>query len=322
MNHPTIKSRSTRKRKISNADEISSKEERKAELSDCSGIAPMENHCDYVQKSSKQKLCNPVSSTLIPLPSYSSSTSVAESVDLPLRIHAGANSSERLFVESTSKRLRSSSHSNATFAFVQRSGKEFIFASIKRLSQMIMNTMSSDLANSKECEACATTVYEDFIGLHGYAQDEYYKIILSRANAIQVIIDALAAFPDNELVQASGILLIGSLCTKSLPNALKLVEYGGLRNIIYGLKKHPNNSHVCSITVNCLLRVMKASKLAVLFLSKMHDSVSVIESISDDLLTYESPRNREIVLNMIGRIPQSEKSIETTCASVPPLAPR
>ena len=312
------------KRKLSNADGSSPKKKIDVKLaSGARTLSPktplLKSHCDA--KNTKSRHSGPL---LIPSPSCPIISDVAQYVDLPIRSDlAKAKSSETLFVDSNSKRRHSASQPNATFAFVQRSGKEFIVASIKRLSQIVTdNAVSSDLAGSKESLHCATTVYKDFIGLYGYAQDEYYRIILSRANAIQVTIDALTAFPNNDLIQASGILLIGSMCTKSLSNALKLVESGGLRNIIDGLKNHGDNSHVCSMTINCLLRVMESSELAIMFLKNMHDSTTVIQSISNDALTYESPRNREIVLNMLDSTEKCDKSdpkasAESTSVSTP-----
>ena len=222
-------------------------------------------------------------------------------VEIPLcALIRAKSSSETMFVETASKRRI---QPNATFAFVQRSGKEFLIASIKRLSQIVSDHLGAcDLEDSDASVACASTVYEDLIGLYGYGRDEYYRIILGRANGIQVTMNVLDAFPNNELIQASGIMFIGTLCTKSLPNALKLVECGGLRSIIDGIKNHSQNSNVCSVSINCLAQVMKSSELAGMFLSKMHDAKTAIESIAQDSLTFQSPRNREHILHMLNQI--------------------
>ena len=236
-----------------------------------------------------------------PVVTPSSSLPNMPRVEIPLcTLIKAKSSSETMFVETASKRKI---QPNATFAFVQRSGKEFLIASIKRLSQIVSDRLDAcDLEDSKASGACASTVYEDLIGLYGYGRDEYYRIILGRANGIQVTMNVLDAFPNNELIQASGIMFIGTLCTKSLPNALKLVECGGLRSIIDGIKNHSQDSNVCSVSINCLALVMESSELAGMFLSKMRDAKTAIESIAQDSLTFQSPRNREHILHMLNQI--------------------
>jgi len=297
------------KRKIDSADgTFPSKKKSEVELPSCSAS-------DTIQSPSKKlflgntnldtKISKTKNHSLLVTPS--SSLRNMPQVEIPLcALIRAKSSSETMFVETASKRKI---QPNATFAFVQRSGKEFLIASIKRLSQIVSDHLDAcDLEDSKASVACASTVYEDLIGLYGYGRDEYYRIILGRANGIQVTMNVLDAFPNNELIQASGIMFIGTLCTKSLPNALKLVECGGLRSIIDGIKNHSQNSNVCSVSINCLAQVMKSSELAGMFLSKMHDAKTAIESIAQDSLTFQSPRNREHVLHMLNQIDSGENN--------------
>jgi len=307
---PTQKSSAKRKIDDTSADgTFPSKKKSEIEQSSCSASSD-------TKQSPPKKICQgnnldiKISKPKHPSPVVTPSSSLSSMPNMELvplcalRLPRAKSSSETMFVETTSKRKI---HPNATFAFVQRSGKDFLIASIERLGQIVSDHLDAcDLEDSKASVARASTVYEDLIGLYGYARDEYYRIILGRANGIQVTMNTLAAFPNNELIQASGIMFIGTLCTKSLPNALKLVECGGLRNIIDGIKNYPKNSNVCSMSINCLALVMESSELAGMFLSKMHDAKTAIESISQDSLTFQSPRNRELVLHKLNEIETRE----------------
>jgi len=235
-----------------------------------------------------------------------SNVSESEStVDLPSRSLTSANKSDSSFVDMCNKACAQSSYdprgtTNATFKFIQRSGKESLKESIDQIKNIInQQNEAEDLPCSPEYKRRANLICPTMLALHCYAQDEYYRIILGDCEAIQVTVDAMNAFSTNELVQASANLCIGSLCTKSLRNGLKLVESGGLTSIIDSVKKFPASSNVCSMVASCLVKVTEVTDLAVSFLNKMNDAQYVLESIPESLLTFESPQNRDTVLERI-----------------------
>ena len=143
-------------------------------------------------------------------------------------------------------------------------------------------------------------LYQDFIGLSGYTQDEYYRIILVRANAIQITIDAMRLLKGHKLTQASGNLFIGSMC-ETRQQGLKLVESGGLKVIVDSIKNFSTSSSVCSLAINALLKCVQATDLAMMFLENMHGSREVIESIPEELLSHESLGNRNALIERFGR---------------------
>jgi hypothetical protein len=148
----------------------------------------------------------------------------------------------------------------------------------------------------------AGTVREHFVGLYSYAHDDYYRIILVRANAIQITADAMRTFSINELVQASGNMFLGKLCV-TRQNGLKLVEAGGLHQVIGSIKNFPTSSNICSLAVNCLYKVTEVTDLAMLFLEKMHDAQEVISGIPESLLSFESLDNWKALTERFQRKP-------------------
>ena len=237
----------------------------------------------------------------------------SSSVELPVFSLNRSQTSETSFIDLITRNTPTSNRSNATFAFVQRSGKESLEESLHQIERIIKKEKKAKFdtntwppkEGSVEAEKSskrANTIYLDFVGLYGYAQDEYYQIILGRASAIQIAIEAMQTFHYDHLIQASGCLFIGTMCNKSRMNGLKLVESGGLREIIDSVKKFPETPYVCSMAVNCLEKVTKATDLSVLFLKQMHGAVDVLESIPESVLIFESPDNRNTILQRIARV--------------------
>ena len=229
---------------------------------------------------------------------------------------------------------------NATFRLIQRSGKESVLASLHEIELLVarlkasetkdngteieLETESSSASISTSASASAAStkdsasfislhtslavenlpdanmLYQDFVGLSGYTQDEYYRIILVRANAIQITIDAMRLLKDHKLTQASGNLFIGSMC-ETRQQGLKLVESGGLKVIVDSIKNFSTSSSVCSLAINTLFKCVEATDLAMMFLENMHGSREVIESIPEELLSHESLGNRNALIERFGR---------------------
>ena len=272
-------------------------------------------------------------------------------VERPSFSHFLGTQSESSFIDmiqridsSNNKEQPEKQNTNATFAFVQRSGKESLLVALNQIQELTSQSQHKDEeeapskcpsslnqiqeltshsqhkneeeAPSKKIPTStktistaeenystrAGTVREHFVGLYSYAHDDYYRIILVRANAIQITADAMRTFSINELVQASGNMFLGKLCV-TRQNGLKLVEAGGLHQVIGSIKNFPTSSNICSLAVNCLYKVTEVTDLAMLFLEKMHDAQEVISGIPESLLSFESLDNWKALTERFQRKP-------------------
>ena len=272
-------------------------------------------------------------------------------VERPSFSHFLGTQSESSFIDmiqridsSNNKEQPEKQNTNATFAFVQRSGKESLLVALNQIQELTSQsqhkdeeeaptkcpsslnqiqelTSQSQHKNEEEAPSKkiptstktistaeenystrAGTVREHFVGLYSYAHDDYYRIILVRANAIQITADAMRTFSINELVQASGNMFLGKLCV-TRQNGLKLVEAGGLHQVIGSIKNFPTSSNICSLAVNCLYKVTEVTDLAMLFLEKMHDAQEVISGIPESLLSFESLDNWKALTERFQRKP-------------------
>lgn len=230
----------------------------------------------------------------------------SSSCSIPLRGQLKRHrSSESLLMNAIAKRSASSSESgetNATFQYVQRSGRDFVKGVVERLRDLIPENPNDVEQDKSLKEKRATEINEKFVVLYVYATDEYYRIILGRYGAIQVAVDALTVFPDIELVQASGILLLTSLCRRHSGNTMKIIETGGIRSIIEAVRRNSESKTICSMAINCLFELTNSFDLATLFLSKMHDAQDVIESVDPNVLTCDSPEKRLKLLSILSAL--------------------
>ena len=256
------------------------------------------------QSSNESKKDN--SPLVTPSPSLVLSVESRDSSCIPLRGELKRHrSSETLLVNSIAKRSATSSESgetNATFQYVQRSGRDLVKRIVERLRDLIPENPNDVEQDKSLKEKRATEINEKFVVLYGYATDEYYRIILGRYGAIQVAVDALTVFPDVELVQASGILLLTSLCRRHSGNTMKIIETGGIRSIIEAMRSNSECKTICSMAINCLFELTNSFDLAALFLSKMHDAQDVIESIDPNVLTCDTPQKRLKLLSILSAL--------------------
>lgn len=262
---------------------------------------PLEQQGSNETKRDNSPLVTPSPSLILSEESRDSS-----SCTIPLRGQLKRHrSSETLLVNAIAKRPGSSSESgetNATFQYVQRSGRDFVKRVVERLRDLIPTNPNDVEQDKSQQEKRTNEINEKFVALYGYATDEYYRIILGRYGAIQVAVDALTVFPDIELVQASGILLLTSLCRRHSGNTLKIIETGGIRSIIEAVRRNSESKTICSMAINCLFELTNSFDLATLFLSKMHDAQDVIESIDPNILTCDSPQKRLKLLSILSAL--------------------
>lgn len=259
---------------------------------------------------------------ITPTPSTVSMARAMSPVKLPSCItlnqisHKSESNFIKLIKRINSAEKRPTTTTNANFSFVQRSGKEPL---LKALEQIKLICALCDEENKSEQEEVTSSpkksedlsssdrnnnfppqddcirrradiVRQHCVGIYGYASDEYYRVILCGANAIQIMCDAMRVFLKYELVQASGNLVLGKLCA-TRQSGLKLVESGGLRQIIDSIKHFPESPSICSLAVNCLCRVTEVTDLALLFLENMHDAQEILLSVPESVLGFESLDN-------------------------------
>lgn len=262
---------------------------------------PLEQQSSNESKKDNSPLVTPSPSLVLSVESRDSSLCT-----IPLRGELKRHrSSETLLVNSIAKRSATSSESgetNATFQYVQRSGRDLVKRIVERLRDLIPETPNDVEQDKSLKEKRATEINEKFVVLYGYATDEYYRIILGRYGAIQVAVDALTVFPDVELVQASGILLLTSLCRRHSGNTMKIIETGGIRSIIEAMRSNSECKTICSMAINCLFELTNSFDLATLFLSKMHDAQDVIKSIDPNVLTCDTPQKRLKLLSILSAL--------------------
>ncbi len=203
---------------------------------------------------------------------------------------------------------------NATFTFVQRSGKGPVLAALYQIQEMISQEKEIDklsIPHLSETESNDTleeehstridTVRQHLVGLYGYANDDYYRVIITAANAMTITVNAMSTFSNNELVQACGNLLLGKICCGTRQNGLKLVESGGLRQIIDSIKNFPSNPDICSLAIGCLYRVTGCTDLAVLFLENLRGAQEVIAAIPTSSLRFETLKNRDLLMERFSK---------------------
>jgi len=144
----------------------------------------------------------------------------------------------------------------------------------------------------------ASTICRHLVRLHSYVQDEFYRIVLG-VSALKVTLEAMDAFPYHEFVQATCNLTLGGLCQSNLMNGLTLVKSGGVVSILNSIKLFPDSSHVCSMAVNCLALATSTTELCVLYLKQMKDGRKTIGAIPDSMLSFEAPKNKDLILKRI-----------------------
>lgn len=151
---------------------------------------------------------------------------------------------------------------------------------------------------SSRYQSRASTICRHLVRLHSYVQDEFYRIVLG-VSALKVTLEAMDAFPHHEFVQATCNLTLGGLCQSNLMNGLTLVKSGGVVSILNSIKIFPDSSHVCSMAVNCLALATSTTELAVLYLKQMKDGRKTIGAIHDSMLSFEAPKNKDLILKRI-----------------------
>jgi hypothetical protein len=151
---------------------------------------------------------------------------------------------------------------------------------------------------SSRYQSRASTICRHLVRLHSYVQDEFYRIVLG-VSALKVTLEAMDAFPHHEFVQATCNLTLGGLCQSNLMNGLTLVKSGGVVSILNSIKLFPDSSHVCSMAVNCLALATSTTELAVLYLKQMKDGRKTIGAIPDSMLSFEAPKNKDLILKRI-----------------------
>mmetsp|Transcript_23664 Transcript_23664/g.33218 ORF Transcript_23664/g.33218 Transcript_23664/m.33218 type:complete len:441 (-) Transcript_23664:2416-3738(-) len=143
------------------------------------------------------------------------------------------------------------SRSRLSVSLVQRSSgqgaKELIERIWSKIDQFQKCTSDEEAATCIPFDECSTLAH--------FAEDGYYRVVISASNGIQAILLAMTTFPNHLGVQKACCTAIGNLCHKNGGNQLLVSNTGGIGAILNAMEIHSSSIVVQSFACDALFHL-------------------------------------------------------------------
>jgi len=143
------------------------------------------------------------------------------------------------------------SRARVSVSLVQRSSaqgaKELIETIMTKIDQFQKCTTDEDAMHCIPDVECSTLAY--------FAEDGYYRVVISASNGIPTILLAMKTFPNHLGMQKACCTAISNLCNKNANNQVLVNNAGGIAGILHAMEIHSSSIVVQSFACDALFHL-------------------------------------------------------------------
>jgi hypothetical protein len=194
------------------------------------------------------------------------------------------------------KNSQSNNHTlggNSHFRLAQRSAamKQEILVSMSKITECINMMREFTRHNSQQqqqqqpqqaatqvenentvlIELWVSQVRQNISKMSLYVDDDYYRIVISNHNGIEILLSAMNTFQSCENICATCNISLWKICRNNNQTLQwKVINADGFSTILSSIVDHPQSPKVCSAAVDALFQVTSENDDAILMLKGLH----------------------------------------------------